>query len=80
MLAFQTRICNLHTAAVCSHVTMLSALEDEKYICLQGDRFIFILSHAGPANKDCMAEHSHKSHAITTNYSLLQSYYTLLVL
>lgn len=51
--------CNLHTAAACSHVTMLSALEDEEYICLQGDRFIFILPHAGPANKDCMAEHSH---------------------
>jgi len=38
---------------------MLSALEDEEYIGLQGDRFIFILPHAGLANKDCMAEHSH---------------------
>ncbi len=42
MLVFQTRICNLHTAAGCSHVTMLSALEDEEYGCLQGQRLIFL--------------------------------------
>jgi len=59
MLVFQTRICNLQSAAGCSHVTMLSALENEEYGCLQGQRFIFILPHAGTANKDCMAEHSH---------------------
>jgi hypothetical protein len=38
---------------------MLSALEDEEYISLQGYRFIFILPHPGAANKDSMAEYSH---------------------